>query len=128
MSVKIRKGDLVQIVTGGSRYEKVEKDPSTGKTTRVPMRGRVIAVDPKKGHVTVERVNIRVYHEKVRQTKEGNTGGLEEREAAIPAGNVMLVDPKTDKPVRVGVKIVNGKRVRYTKGRNASGVTLDDAK
>lgn len=125
MSTRIRKGDLVQVVTGGSRFEKVEKDPSTGRTVRVPMRGRVISVDPKKGLVTVERVNIRVYHEKVRQTKEGNTGGLTEREAPIPAGNVMLVDPRTDKPVRVGTKVENGKRVRYTKGRNASGVTLD---
>lgn len=128
MSLNIRKGDLVQIMTGDDRFEPAEKDAATGKATRILKRGRVISVDPKKGQVTVEGVNINVYHEKVRQTKDGNTGGREEREAPIPAGNVALVDPKTGKPVRVGVKVVNGKRVRYTKGRNASGVTLDDAK
>jgi len=74
----------------------------------------------------VEGVNLRKHHEPVRQTKEGaRTGGIEEREGHIHASNVMIVDPKSNSPARIGIKIQDGKRVRITKGKNASGTALD---
>lgn len=105
MKIKLKKDDLVQVISGNS-----------AKT-----RGRILAVDTEKQTVVVEGVNLRKFHEKVRQTKDGANGGIVEREAPIHISNVMLIDPQTDKPVRVGTKVVDGKRVRVTKGRNASG-------
>ncbi len=105
MKIKLKKDDLVQVISGNSAKN----------------RGRILAVDTEKQTVVVEGVNLRKFHEKVRQTKDGATGGIVEREAPIHISNVMLIDPQTDKPVRVGTKVVDGKRVRVTKGRNASG-------
>ncbi len=53
----------------------------------------------------------------------GQPGGIVEKEASIHVSNVMLVDPKTDKPTRVGRKLLDdGRRVRYAKG---SGEVID---
>lgn len=113
MKIKLKKDDLVEVIAGNDRAKK-----SKGQA---PRRGRILAVNTEKNTVVVEGVNLRKFHEKVRQTKDGATGGLVEREAPIHISKVMLVDPSTDKPARVGTKVVDGKRVRVTKGRNASG-------
>jgi large subunit ribosomal protein L24 len=115
MSLKIKKDDLVQVIAGND----------AAKSGSAPRRGRVIAVDTVKQTVVVEGVNLRKHHEKVRQGKDGVSGGLTEREAPIHISNVMVVDPQTDKPVRVGIKVQDGKRVRVTKGKNASGTVLN---
>ena len=109
MGFNLRKDDLVEVITGNDK----------GK------RGRILLVDRKKGVVIVEGVNYRKHHERVRQNKAGQSGGIEERENAIDVSNVMVIDPKTNQPARVGIKVENGQRVRYTKGKNASGATLD---
>ena len=116
MKAKLRKDDNVQVIKGNER----------ARAGAPPVRGKVVRVLAEKGLVLVEGVNQRKHHEKVRPTADGQQeGGIVEREAAIAIANVAFVDPKTDKPVRIGIKVVDGKRVRYTRGKNASGDVVD---
>lgn len=103
----IRKNDTVEVITG----------PYKGR------RGKVLEVDRKGDRVLVEGVNFRKRHEPVRQTDKGTTGGIIEQEAAIHISNVQVVDPKTEKPVRLGIKVeADGTRRRVTRGRNGGSV------
>jgi large subunit ribosomal protein L24 len=71
----------------------------------------------------VEGLNIIKRHQRPQQTAGGQTaGGVIEREGPIHVSNVMLIDPKDDKPTRVGIEIVDGKRLRVAK---RSGQRLD---
>ena len=89
--MKIRRDDIVQVISG--------KD--AGKT------GKVLRVDPKKSRLYVEGLNIVKRHQRPRSMKEtqrgGQVGGVIEKEGPIHVSNVMLVDPKADKPTRVGI-------------------------
>ncbi len=109
-SMRIRTDDQV-IVTSG-------KD--AGKT------GRVVRTDPKKRRVYVEGLNMIKRHERPRSQgdlKNAQAGGIVEKEGPIDASNVMLLDPKGNKPTRVGVRRdEGGKRVRYAK---RSGTAID---
>jgi large subunit ribosomal protein L24 len=97
------KGDKVIVIAGKDK----------GKT------GTIQKVDPKTNRVVVENVNVRKKHRKpTQQTPEGS---VVEIYAPIDASNVMLVDPKTKKPTRIGHKEEKGKKVRYAK---ASGTIL----
>jgi len=92
---KIRKGDLVQVVSGADR----------GK------QGRVISVDALQGRVRVEAVRIQKRH--LRPGRSGaREGGIVEMEGYVDASNVMLVHPGDNKPSRVRVEERDGKRVR----------------
>jgi len=103
----VRKGDTVVVVAGKER----------GK------RGKVLRVIPEKGRVVVERINMVKKHQK--PTQKVRQGGIIEREGAIHLSNVMLVDPNSDKPTRVGMKALpDGKKVRVAK---RSGEMLDRA-
>lgn len=93
----IKKGDKVIVITGKDK----------GKT------GTVIEALPKRDRVVVEGVNIVKKHQK--PTQMNPEGGITESEAAIHVSNVMLLDPKTNKPTRVGTKIEDGKKVRVAK-------------
>lgn len=82
--------------------------------------GTVIQVLPKKNRVVIENLNIVKKHQKAGQ---GTESGIVAFEAPIHASNVLPLDPKTNKPTRVGYKIdKNGKKVRVAK---ASGEILD---
>jgi len=107
--MRIRKDDQV-IVIGG-------KD--SGKT------GRVTRTEPKKNRVYVEGLNIVKRHERPRSVKDaergGQVGGIVEKEGPIHVSNVMLLDPKDNKPTRVGVRRdEGGKRERFAKRSGAS--------
>ena len=92
---KIKKGDLVQVVTGADR----------GK------QGHVISVDASKGRVRVETVRIQKRH--LRPGRSGaREGGIVETEGFVDASNVMLVHPGDKKPSRVRIEEQDGKRVR----------------
>lgn len=92
---KIRKGDLVQVVTGADR----------GK------QGRVISVDVSDGRVRVESVRLQKRH--LRPGRSGaREGGIVETEGMIDVSNVMLVHPGDQKPSRVRVEERDGKRIR----------------
>ena len=100
----VKKGDKVMVITGKDK----------GKT------GVILAAFPKKDRVLVEGVNIVKKHTKPNQ--ENPQGGIVSQEAAIHVSNVMVIDPKTGEPTRVGYKIENGKKVRVAK---KSGEILD---
>jgi len=85
-ATEIRKGDMVQVVTGDDR----------GKV------GKVIRVFPKRNRVLVEKVNFVKRHTKAR--RQGQQGGILEKEASVHLSNVMLYDPKSDRGVRVRVE------------------------
>jgi large subunit ribosomal protein L24 len=108
-TMRIRKDDQV-MVTGG-------KD--AGKS------GRVTRTEPKKNRVYVEGLNIVKRHERPRSVKDaergGQVGGIVEKEGPIHVSNVMLLDPKDNKPTRVGVRRdEGGKRERFAKRSGAS--------
>ncbi len=106
MAAKIRRDDEVVVISGKDR----------GKT------GRVLRVDPKKERVYVEGLNIVKRHQRPR-AGSADPGGVIEREGPIHVSNVMLLDPKTNEPTRVGVRRdENGRRMRVTK---RSGSELD---
>ena len=82
-------------------------------------KGRVVRTDPKKRRVYVEGLNMIKRHERPRSQgdlKNAQAGGIVEKEGPIDVSNVMLLDPKDNKPSRIGVRIdKGGKRVRYAK-------------
>ena len=78
---------------------------------------RVIAADQR---VVVSGVNVIKRHTKPSRTEQG---GIIEREAAIHVSNVAVLDPKTDKPTKIGFKFLeDGRKVRFARG---SGETID---
>ena len=110
-SMRVKTDDQV-IITAG-------KD--AGKT------GRVVRTDPKRRRVYVEGLNIIKRHERPRSVQDtqrgGQVGGIVEKEGPIDVSNVMLLDPKDNKPTRVGVRRDDGgKRVRYAK---RTGTAID---
>ncbi len=103
--VKIKKNDQVAVIAGKNRGSK----------------GKVLRVNPEKGTVVVERVNMIKRHTKANPQKQIK-GGILEREAPIHISNVMLVDPESGKPTRVGRKrLEDGSGTRVAK---KSGATL----
>ena len=102
--MKIRKGDRVKVIAGRSK----------GKV------GDVLRVLPTESRVVVSGVNMIKRHTKPNRNEQG---GIVEREAAIHVSNVALIDPKSDKPTKVGFKFLeDGRKVRFAR---ASGETLD---
>lgn len=97
------KGDKVIVISGKDK----------GKT------GTIQKVDSRSNRVVVENVNVRKKHKK--PTQQNPEGSILEIYAPIDASNVMLVDPKTKKPTRIGHAVVKGKKVRVAK---ASGTNL----
>ncbi len=111
---KIKKGDLVQVITG----KKQDKGGDRGK------QGKVLDVLVEQNRVIVEGVNYVTKHNRVGQSQRGSkTGGIETMEAPIHISNVALVDPSTKKPTRVGHRVEEQTkdgvkrtvRVRYAK-------------
>lgn len=77
--------------------------------------GRVLRVMPKEGRVIVEHVNMIKRHTRPNPQK-GVQGGIVEREGTIDASNVMVIDPGSGKPTRVGHKVLtDGKKVRVAR-------------
>ena len=104
----IRKGDLVQVISGPTQ----DRGGDRGK------QGRVITVIAGKDRVVVEGVNFVTKHVKVGQTQRGTkTGGIETMEAPIHVSNVALVDPETKLPARVGFKVETDDRGKTTRVR-----------
>jgi ribosomal protein L24, bacterial/organelle len=95
--MKIKKNDTVVVLTGKDK----------GKT------GMVKAVFPKDNRVLVVGINRMTRHTKPSQTDP--QGGRKQIEAPIHASNVALVDPKDNKPTRVGFKVVGEQKVRFAK-------------
>ena len=106
LKTHVRKNDMVVVRAGKDR----------GK------RGRVLRVLAEKNRVVVEGVNMIKRHTRPNPQKNVK-GGIVEREAPIHASNVMLLDPDTNEPTRVGIKTLpDGRRVRIAR---KSGATVD---
>ncbi|WP_026174189.1 50S ribosomal protein L24 [Effusibacillus pohliae] len=101
----VKKGDQVIVIAGKDKGKK----------------GKILEAYPSEGRVLVEGVNIIKRH--TRPNAAYPQGGIIEREAPIHASNVMVLDPKTGEPTRIGKKILkDGSKVRYAK---KSGEVLD---
>ena len=103
MAAKIKKGDRVQVLAGRDK----------GK------RGEVLAVNPSEERALVQGVNVVKRHTKPRGLNA--PGGIVEKEAPIHLSNLALIDPKSDKPTRVGFRLDGDKKVRVAK---ASGEVI----
>jgi large subunit ribosomal protein L24 len=118
--MKVKKGDLVQILTGKDR----------GK------RGRVVEARPSERRVLVENLNVAKRHTKPRPIRDSSRmggaqivpGGILDQPAPVPVSNVMVVCPVCGNPTRVGIverEAKDGKvRVRVCK-REGCGEGLD---
>ena len=101
MSIKV--GDKVVVIAGSCKGSE----------------GKVKKVLKNEDRIIIEGVNM------VKKHQKGNgqeSGGIVEREASIHRSNVMIIDPKTKKPTRIGHSIENDKKVRISK---KSGEKLD---
>lgn len=95
--MKIKVGDKVKVIAGSSK----------GK------EGIVLKTLKEKNRVIVEGCNVNKRHQK--PNAQDDKGGIVPFEAPIDVSNVMLIDPKTKKPTRVGYKIKDNKKVRISK-------------
>ena len=105
MGLKIKRGDTVVVISGKEK----------GK------RGEVKEVQPKKNRLVVEGVNERTRHARPSQN---NQQGLFTFDAPIDISNVMLVDPDSGEPTRVGYRFTDsGEKIRVAKktGRDIDG-------
>lgn len=104
----VKKGDEVKLIAGNDKGRE----------------GRVLAVYPSEERVLVEGINQRVHHDK--PTQENPQGGRIEREVPVHISNVMVIDPSTGEPTRIGRKRIEedsgGRWVRYAK---TSGEIID---
>jgi large subunit ribosomal protein L24 len=103
---RIRKGDTV-VVTAGKEKGK---------------RGKVLRIDSDSNRVVIERVMMVKRHTK--PTQQNAQGGIIEKEGSVHLSNVMPVDPGSDKPTRVKVKLDGDKRRRVGK----SGTVIEAPK
>lgn len=105
---KIKRGDTVVFIAG-REYNRFDSNGN-----RVPLRGKVIAVEPRAGKVKVEGGQIMRKHRKpVPQLDK--KGGIFEEEAWVNISNVALIDPETGKPTRVKYEMRDGNKVRVAK-------------
>jgi len=95
--VRLKKDDFVVVITGASKGEK----------------GKILAVDRKKGRVIVEKVNVKKKH--VRPDQNNPQGGIIEIEGPIQASNVMLYSQKLKSVTKPVYKKMGDKRVRVCK-------------
>lgn len=103
--LKIKSGDQVVVIAGKDKGAK----------------GEVTKVIPSEGRVIVSGVNVVTKHQK--PTQLNPQGGIQKVEKSIHVSNVALLDPKEDKPTRVGYKTLkDGKKVRFAK---KSGETVE---
>ena len=97
MAMNVKKGDTVVVLSGKDK----------GK------QGKVLGTVPSEDKVVVEGVNMATCHVKPR--RQGESGGIVSREAAMYASKVQVVCPKCKKGTRVAHKIENGKKTRVCK-------------
>ena len=104
MAARIRKGDMVVVISGRDK----------GKT------GSVLKVMPAERRALVQGVHVAKRHQRQTQTQQG---GIVEKEMPIHLSNVSLVDPASGEPTRVGFRTLeDGRKVRFSR---RSGEIID---
>jgi|TARA_B100000959_G_scaffold272499_1_gene321903 large subunit ribosomal protein L24 len=102
--IKIKKGDEVVVIVGRDRGKK----------------GNVLRVIPSERRLIVQGINMVKHHTRA---SAASTAGIVDKESPIHVSNVAVVDPKTGKSSRVGIKTIkDGTRMRYAR---ASGEIID---
>ena len=96
MASRVRQGDTVQVIAGKEKGKK----------------GEVIDVVAKQNRVVVRGVNMVKRH--TRPSQKNPQGGIVDKEAALHLSNVMVVDPKDEKPTRVRIEERDGQSVRVS--------------
>ncbi len=105
MAARIKKGDKVLVISGASKGR----------------RGEVLRVIPKEQRAVVQGVAVAKIHTKPKGM--GQPGGIIEREAAVHLSNLALIDPGSDKPTKVGFRVLDGgRKVRVAR---KSGTAID---
>ena len=98
MAARIKKGDQVVVITGADKGR----------------RGEVLQVMPKQERALVR--GMRIVRRHTKPTGMGQPGGILDKESPIHLSNLMLVDPKSDKPTKVGFRVLaGGRKVRVAK-------------
>jgi len=98
MALGLRKDDIVVVISGEFK----------GKS------GKILKIIPEKNKAIVEGINFVRRHTK--PSLKNQQGGIMEKEAAVHMSNLLLKCPKTGKPTRLGVRVMeDGSRVRYSK-------------
>ena len=98
MAARIRKGDTVVVISGVHRGR----------------RGEVLRMLPKADRAIVQGVGMVTRHVKPRGMAE--PGGIRQQEAAIHISNLMLIDPRSERPTKVGFRVLDdGRKVRVAK-------------
>lgn len=97
MKLSIRKGDLVEILSGDDKGR----------------QGKVIEVDARKGRVKIEGINMVKRHERASGAR--NPGGIIDKPAFMDSSNVMFVCPRCSRPSRVSWERRGEKRIRVCK-------------
>jgi large subunit ribosomal protein L24 len=93
---RIKKGDMVQVIAG--------KDKG--------VKGEILSVLRDERRVVVKGVNVCTRHKK---PSMNNAGGAIRKEQSIHASNVMLIDSSDGRPTRIGMKMIDGKKVRVSR-------------
>jgi large subunit ribosomal protein L24 len=100
IKLKIKSGDTVKVIAGDHKGAE----------------GKVMKVDREKNKAIVEGVNLVSKHTK--PSAKNPQGGIVKKEAPIHISNIALVDPKSKKATRVGIKVEGDKKVRFSKKSN----------
>lgn len=101
--LKVKKGDKVVVITGRDK----------GKS------GEIVKVLREENRVIVQGVNVAQRHQKQSMSQEG---GIVRKELPIHVSNVALIDPKSEKPTRVGYRMDGERKIRFAR---RSGEALD---
>ncbi|NHM06504.1 50S ribosomal protein L24 [Flavobacterium sp. CYK-4] len=100
IKLKIKTGDTVRVIAGDHKGSE----------------GKVVSVDREKNKAIVEGVNMVSKHTK--PSAKNPQGGIVKKEAPIHISNISLIDPKSKKATRVGIKVEGDKKVRVSKKSN----------
>lgn len=104
VKLRLKKGDSVRVVSGSHKGSE----------------GKILAILPESNRVIVEGVNI--IKKAQRPTQDNPRGGFVEREAAIHASNVQILDPQSGKPSRIAYKSEGKSKIRIS---SKTGARLD---
>ncbi|NMH24557.1 50S ribosomal protein L24 [Flavobacterium solisilvae] len=100
IKLKIKSGDIVTVIAGDHKGAE----------------GKVVSVDREKNKAIVEGVNMVSKHTK--PSAKNPQGGIVKKEAPIHISNLALIDPKSKKATKVGIKTEGDKKVRFSKKSN----------
>lgn len=103
----LKRNDLVVVISGIHRGKQ-------GRVLRI-VRRRPDKDDGDRGQEMVYVQGVNLVHKHIRRSQKNPQGGRVQKEAPLPVSKLQLVDPKTNRPTRVGFRIEGGRKVRFCK-------------